>query len=100
LSEHENEPGGPHYGGDRGGESAGSSGGQGGQGEAEGESGEKPAEAQSGQPGGGGGRGPTERDGEPTAEREDSEASPTKSSADRAEEKQREMEKSGEESPG
>ena len=97
MSEHENEPGGPHYGGERGGESAGSSGGQGGKGEAAGESGEKPADAQSGQSGG---RGPTERDGEPTAEGENSDASPTKSSADRAEEKQHEMEKSGEESPG
>jgi hypothetical protein len=98
VSERESEPGGVDYGGDRGGESGGSAGGQGGQGAAEGESGGMPSEEQEGQSGDGG-RGPTERDGEPTA-RQGSDSSPTTSDADRAEEKQREMEESGEESPG
>ncbi len=100
MSEQESEPGGPQYGGDRGGASGGSDGGQGG---AEGESGEKHHNEQGGQSGGVGGRGPTERDGEPTTgpgTNEDSDASPTKSGAQRAQEKQREMEASGEELPG
>jgi hypothetical protein len=96
VSEQESEPGGPHYGGDRGGESGGSDGGQGG---AEGKSGEKHPKEQGSQSGSVGGRGPTERDGEPTTN-EDSHASPTKSAAQRAQEKQREMEESGEELPG
>jgi hypothetical protein len=99
VSERESEPGGPQYGGDRGGASAGSDGGQGG---AEGESGER-HHNQQGQSGGVGGRGPTERDGELTTEpgkSADSDASRTKSGAQRAQEKQREMEKGGEELPG
>jgi hypothetical protein len=96
VSEQANEPGGPQYGGDRGGLSGGSDGGQGG---AEGKSGGKQPKEQGGQSGGVGGRGPTERDGEPTTN-EDSDASPTKSAAQRAQEKQCEMEKSGEELPG
>ena len=96
MSEQESEPGGPEYGGDSGGGSGGSDGGQGG---AEGESGEKHRNEHGGQLGGGGGRGPTERDGEPTTN-EDSDASPTKSGAQRAQESQREMEESGEELPG
>lgn len=70
VPEQESQPGGPHYGGDQGGESAGSSGGQGGQGEAAGESGEKSAEDPGGESGVSG-RGPTERDGEPTTADED-----------------------------
>ena len=67
VAEQETEPGGPHYGGDQGGESAGSSGGQGGQGEAAGESDETPADDPEGQSRVSG-RGPTERDGEPTTD--------------------------------
>jgi hypothetical protein len=96
VSEQESEPGGSQYGGDRGGGSGGSAGGQGG---TEGKSGEKHHKEQGGQSGGVGGRGPTERDGEPTTN-EDSDASPTTSGAQRAQEKQREMEESGEELPG
>lgn len=96
MSEQESEPGGPQYGGDRGGRSGGRDGGQGG---AEGESGEKHRNDQERQSGGVGGRGPTERDGEPTTNA-DSDASPTKSGAELAQEKQREMEDSGEELPG
>ena len=88
MSEREREPGGPQYGGDRG---VGSHGSEGGQGGAEGESGEKHHDEQ-GVQSGGIGRGPTERDREATTEpstHEDSDASPTKSGADRAQEKQR-----------
>lgn len=98
LSEHENEPGGPHYGGNQGGESAGSSGGQGGQGEAEGELG-KPGADQGDQSGGVGGRGPTERDRESTGDATTDEPQ-TQSGAARAVQKQRQMEESGAESPG
>lgn len=97
MSEQESESGGVDYGGDRGGESAGSAGGQGGQGEAMGESGGKTGNEQPGQSGDGG-RGPTERDREATTN-ENSDASPPSSDAERAEEKQGEMEESGEESP-
>jgi hypothetical protein len=100
VSEQESEPGGPHYGGDRGGESGGSDGGQGGAG---GESGEKQRNEQGAQSADVGGRGPTERDRETATEpttNEDSDASLTKSGADHAQEKQRQMEESGEESPG
>lgn len=57
MAERENEPGGPHYGGERGGESAGSEGGQG--------DAKQPGEAadqDKDESGGVGGRGPTERE--------------------------------------
>jgi hypothetical protein len=99
VSEQESEPGGPQYGGDRDARSGGSDGGQGG---TKGESGQKHHNEQGGQSRGVGGRGPTEREGEPTSQpttNEDSDAS-TKTGADVAQEKQREMEESGEELPG
>ena len=99
MSEQESEPGGPQYGGDRGGRSGGIDGGQGG---AERESGEEHHSEQGGQSGDVGGRGPTERDGEPTTEpatNDDSDASRIKG-AERAQDKQREMQASGEEFPG
>jgi hypothetical protein len=99
VSEQESERGGPDYGGDRGGESAGSEGGQGGQGEAKGESVGSKSRSSDPESAGVGGRGPTERDGEPTT-KQGSDASPTKSAADRAKEKETEMEESGEELPG
>ena len=95
----ENEPGGPDYGGDRGGTSAGSEGGQGGQGEANAESVAKHVDDQAAQSGGVGGRSATERDGEPTTG-QDADASATKSAADLAKDKETEMEESGAELPG
>lgn len=69
--------GGPHYGGERGGKSAGSEGGQGGKGEAEGKQ-------------------PSEDRGDLEAEN----ASSAITDADRAKDKEREMEESGEELAG
>ena len=106
MSERESETGGVEYGGEQGGESGGDQGGQGGQpreSQEGGQSGSQQEGGQGGQSGSVGGRGPTERDGAPTTEptkNGDSDASATESGADRAQEKQREMEESGEELPG
>jgi hypothetical protein len=97
VSDQEREPGGPNYGGDRGGGSAGGEGGQGGRGGAEPDSEGKQVEEHGAQSGDVGGRSTTEREGEATAK-----PSPqgSTSNADRAKAIESEQEESGQELPG
>jgi hypothetical protein len=100
VTERENEQGGPHYAGERGGESAGSEGGQGSAGDAE-QPGKSNQDERGGESGVGG-RGPTEREREPVTEqpREANDLSSIDTAADRAKDKEAEMDETGEELPG